>query len=43
MRRKEGRFVYYGLTGEDVFKLCDVMCGRLEAEAASRRKLLAAC
>jgi len=42
VRRKEGLFVYYGLAGEDVFRLCDIMCGRLEAEAASRRKVLAA-
>jgi len=41
-RRKEGLFAYYGLSGEDVFKLCDIMCGRLEAEAASRRKVMAA-
>ena len=41
-RRKEGLFVYYGLSGEDVFRLCDIMCGRLEAEAASRRKVMAA-
>ena len=40
-RRKEGLFVYYGLAGEDVFQLCDIMCGRLEAEAVSRRKVLA--
>jgi DNA-binding transcriptional ArsR family regulator len=40
-RRKEGLYVYYGLAGDDVFQLCDVMCGRLEAEAASRRKVLA--
>ena len=40
-RRKEGLFVYYGLAGDDVFRLCDIMCGRLEAEAASRRKVLA--
>lgn len=40
-RRKEGLFVHYGLDGEDVFKLCDIMCGRLETEAASRRKVLA--
>ena len=40
-RRKEGLYVYYGLAGEDVFRLCDIMCGRLEAEAASRRKVLA--
>ena len=41
-RRKEGLFVNYGLAGEDVFRLCDIMCGRLEAEAAKRRKVLAA-
>jgi len=40
-RRKEGLFVYYGLAGEDVFRLCDIMCGRLAAEAQSRRQVLA--
>lgn len=40
-RRKEGLFVYYGLAGEDVFTLCDIMCGRLQAEAKSRQKVLA--
>lgn len=40
-RRKEGLFVYYSLADESVFKLCDMMCGRLEAELKSRRKLLA--
>ena len=40
-RRKDGLYVYYGLAGEDAFRLCDIMCGRLEAEAASRRKVLA--
>ena len=40
-RRKEGLYVYYGLAGDDVFRLCDIMCGRLEAEAASRRRVLA--
>ena len=40
-RRKDGLYVYYGLAGDDVFRLCDIMCGRLEAEAASRRKVLA--
>jgi DNA-binding transcriptional ArsR family regulator len=39
-RRKEGLYVYYGLAGEDVFRLCDIMCGRLEAEAEARRKAL---
>ena len=40
-RRKEGLFVYYGLAGDDVFRLCDIMCGRLEAEAETRRQVLA--
>ncbi len=35
VRRKEGLFVYYGLADEDVFLLCDVMCGRIERVAAS--------
>jgi DNA-binding transcriptional ArsR family regulator len=39
-RRKEGLFVYYGLAGEDVFRLCDIMCGRLAAEAQNRRQVL---
>ncbi len=29
-RRKEKLFVYYALTGEDVFMLCDMMCARVE-------------
>jgi DNA-binding transcriptional ArsR family regulator len=40
-RRKEGLFVYYGLAGEDVFQRCDIMCGRLAAEAQSRRQVIA--
>ena len=40
-RRKEGLYVYYGLAGEDVFRLCDIMCGRLAAEAETRRRTLA--
>jgi DNA-binding transcriptional ArsR family regulator len=39
-RRKEGLYVYYGLAGEDVFRLCDIMCGRLAAEAQNRRQVL---
>lgn len=39
-RRKEGLFVYYRLADEDVFKLCDIMCGRLAQEADARRHLL---
>lgn len=40
-RRKEGLFVYYALADKGVFQLCDVMCGRLEAETKVRRRLLA--
>ena len=40
-RRKEGLFVYYSLADDSVFKLCDMMCGRLEAEVKTRRKLFA--
>ena len=40
-RRKEGLYVYYGLAGEDVLRLCDIMCGRLAAETESRRKVFA--
>jgi DNA-binding transcriptional ArsR family regulator len=39
-RRKEGLFVYYSLADRDVFRLCDIMCGRLEAESSARRKVL---
>jgi DNA-binding transcriptional ArsR family regulator len=38
-RRKEGLHVHYRLANEDVFQLCDLMCGRLEAEAQARREL----
>ncbi len=39
-RRKEGLHVFYGLAGDDVFRLCDIMCGRLTIEAESRRKVV---
>lgn len=39
-RRKEGQHVYYALAGRDIFRLCDIMCGRLERETAARRKLM---
>lgn len=28
-RRKDGLFVYYTLRDQDVFHLCDIMCGRI--------------
>lgn len=38
-RRKDGLFVYYSLTDDDVFQLCDIMCGRLpEATTKSPMK-----
>ena len=39
-RRKDGLHVHYALADDDVFRLCDIMCGRLEAESASRRRVL---
>jgi DNA-binding transcriptional ArsR family regulator len=39
-RRKEGLFVHYRLSGEEVFQLCDIMCGRLAAEADARGRIL---
>jgi DNA-binding transcriptional ArsR family regulator len=40
-RRKEGLYVYYRLADEDVFRLCEIMCGRLAEEARARTALLA--
>ena len=40
-RRKEGLYVYYRLSDPNVFQLCDLMCGRLEAELEERRSLFA--
>jgi DNA-binding transcriptional ArsR family regulator len=40
-RRKEGLYVHYSLADREVFQLCDIMCGRLDAEARAQRKLLA--
>ena len=39
-RRKDGLYVWYALADRSVFQLCDLMCGRLEAESKARRKLL---
>jgi DNA-binding transcriptional ArsR family regulator len=40
-RRKAGLFTIYALADKSVFRLCDLMCGRIEAEAAGRAKVLA--
>ncbi len=42
VRRKEGLYAWYRLADQDVFRLCDIMCGGLERDVAARRKLLAA-
>ena len=39
-RRKEGLYVHYSLASEDVFRLCDIVCGRLAVEADTRGRLL---
>jgi ArsR family transcriptional regulator len=28
-RRKQGLFVHYALADHDIFRLCDIMCGRV--------------
>ncbi len=38
-RRKEGVSTVYRLADGDVLRLCELMCGRLEKEAASRRRV----
>lgn len=41
-RRKEGLYAWYRLADQDVFKLCDVMCGSLERDVAARHKVVRA-
>lgn len=40
-RRKEGLYTYYRLAGEEIFQLCDIMCGRIEQELLETREALA--
>ncbi len=40
-RRKDGLHVFYALRDEDVFTLCDIMCGRLQGERPAARRRLA--
>ena len=39
-RRKEGLFVYYSLASEEVFELCEIVCGRISDEVAARGRML---
>ena len=40
-RRKEGLHVHYAIAGADVFRLCDIICDRLAAEARRQQETLA--
>ena len=39
-RRKEGLFVHYALADREIFRLCDMMCGRIDAEMKAQRRIL---
>lgn len=39
-RRREGVYVLYALADDDVFTLCDLMCGRVEKEIERRGGLI---
>lgn len=39
-RRKEGLFIHYRLGDDRIVDLCDLMCGKLEEEAATRMRTL---
>jgi DNA-binding transcriptional ArsR family regulator len=39
-RERDGLYVNYALADKDVLKLCDLVCGRLEAEVVARRKVV---
>jgi DNA-binding transcriptional ArsR family regulator len=41
-RRKEGTFVYYRIADEGVYALCETVCGSLEEQVESLRRVLAA-
>ena len=38
-RRRDGLFVYYALADAEVLALCELMCGRLEADAAAAQAM----
>jgi DNA-binding transcriptional ArsR family regulator len=39
-RRKAGLYSFYTVSDPSVFELCEIMCGRLEADAESRNNVL---
>ena len=40
-RRKEGLSAYYRMADRDVFRLYEIMCGRMEKEMKAQRKVWA--
>lgn len=40
-RYRDGLYVIYQLADNDVFRICDLVCGRLDEMSTQRRKLLA--
>jgi DNA-binding transcriptional ArsR family regulator len=38
-RRKDGVSMHYKLADNEVIRLCELMCGRLEKETAAKRKV----
>ena len=38
-RQRDGLHINFSLADRDVLKLCDLMCGRIEAETRTRRRL----
>ncbi|MGH7696142.1 MAG: ArsR/SmtB family transcription factor [Gemmatimonadaceae bacterium] len=41
VRRRVGSFVHYAIADERLFRLCDLMCDQLEADADSRHRVVA--
>jgi DNA-binding transcriptional ArsR family regulator len=41
VRRKEGLFTCYQLADRDVFRLCELMCGRIGRDLKTRQEQLA--
>ena len=40
-RRRSGPYTYYALADRAVFRLCDVMCGRIEKELQKQNRAVA--
>lgn len=40
-RRRSGAFVHYTIVDRQVFRLCDLVCGQLDAALLTRRRMLA--